>query len=88
MSHLWNKVQNEIVDEKKFTKKSMNNSLVPSQRYWDSRHLLQNPKVPRCVMGFSNHAKIFTGSNYSDVDSPFEDNATFVYELAWNIAAY
>ena len=45
---------------------------VPSQRYQDSRHLLQNPKVPRSVMGFSNRAQRFTGSNYLDVDSPFE----------------
>ena len=48
----------------------MNNILVPSQRYQDSRHLLQNPKVPRRVMGFSNRAKRYTGSNYLDVDSP------------------
>ena len=44
--------------------------LVPSQRYQDSRNLLQNPKVPRNVMGFSNRAQRFTGSNYLDVDSP------------------
>ena len=30
--------------------------MVPSQRYQDSRHLLQNLKVSRNVMDFSNHA--------------------------------
>ena len=69
MSHLWNKVQDEMVDEKTFTKKNMNIISVPSQRYQDSRHLLQNPKVPRSVMGFSNCEQRFTGSNYLDVDS-------------------
>ena len=73
MSHLWNKVQDEMENEKKtFTKKSMNIISVPSQRYQDSRHLLQNPKVSRSVMGFSNRAQRFTGSNYLDVDSPFQ----------------
>ena len=72
MSHLWDKVQDETVDEKNICKKSMNIILGPSQRYQDSRHLLQNPKVPRSVMGFSNCAQRFTGSNYLDVDSPFD----------------
>ena len=40
------------------------------QRYQDSRHLLRNPKAPKSVMGFNNHAQRFTGSNYFDVDSP------------------
>ena len=44
--------------------------LGPSQRYQDSRHLLQNLTVPKYVIGFSNHAQRFTGSNYLDVDSP------------------
>ena len=60
-----------MVDEKTLTK-SINIILVPSQRYQDSRHLLQNPKVPRNAMGFSNYAQRFTGSNYLDVDSPFK----------------
>ena len=47
----------------------MNIILVPSQRYQDSRHLLQNP---RSAMGFSNCAQKFTGSNYLDVDSPLK----------------
>ena len=55
---------------KNINKKIINIVLVPSQRYQDSRHLLQNPKVPRTVMGFNNRAQRFTGSNYLDVDSP------------------
>ena len=62
MSHLWKKVQYEILDEK--------NIYRPSQIYQDSRHLLQNPKVPRSVMGFSNRLHRFTESNYLVVDSP------------------
>ena len=72
MPYLWKKVQDEMVDEKNINKKSINIILVPSQRYQDSRHLLQNPKVPRNVMGFSNRAQRFTGSNYLDVDSPLK----------------
>ena len=52
--------------------KKHNDSLVPSQRYQDSRHLLQNPTFPNYVMGFSNRAQRFTGSNYLNVDSPFQ----------------
>ena len=43
--------------------------LVPSQRYQNSRHTLQNPKVPKNVIGFSNRAQRFTAPNYLDVDS-------------------
>ena len=39
MSHLLKKVQDEMVDETTFTKKSTNIILVPSQKYQDSRHL-------------------------------------------------
>ena len=67
MSHLWMKVQDEMVDGK-----SMNIVLVPSQRYQHFTHLLQNPEVPRTVMGFNNRAQRFIGSNYMDVDSPFD----------------
>ena len=74
MSHLLNKVQDEMVDEKTFIKKSMDIILVPNQRYQDSRHLLKNPKVPRSVMGFSNRTQRFTGSNYLDVDSPLSNS--------------
>ena len=48
---------------KHLQKKSIHIILVPSQRYQDSKHLLQNPKVPRSVMGFSNRAKTFTPLN-------------------------
>ena len=64
MSHLWKKVKDEMVDDKTFTKKSINNILVPSQRCQDSRHLLQNPKVFKNVIGFSNRAQTFTPLNY------------------------
>ena len=50
----------------------MNIVLVPSQRYQDFRHLLQNPEVPTTVMGVNNRAQRFTGSNYLDVDSPLQ----------------
>ena len=46
--------------------------LVPSQRYQDSRHLFQNPKVHQSVMGFSNRAQRFTTPYYLDVGSPFQ----------------
>ena len=83
MSHLWNKVRDDMVDEKNIYKKSMNIISVPSQGYQDSRHLLQNPKVPRSVMGFSNCAQRFTGSNYLDVDSPF--NSKQLKASCWNL---
>ena len=44
-------------------KKKPKHILDPSQRYQDSRHILQNPKVPRNVMGFSNNAQTFTSPN-------------------------
>ena len=44
--------------------------LVPGQRYQDSRYLLQNPKVPKNVMGFNKHAQISTPPYYLDVDNP------------------
>ena len=47
--------------------------LGPSQRYQDTRHLLQNPKVPRIVMGFSNCAQPFNPLNYLCSDSPFNN---------------
>ena len=63
MSSVW-----KMIQEKKEIKKHMlqkhKHILVPSQRHQDSRHLLQNPKVPRNVMGFSNHAQTFTPLNY------------------------
>ena len=55
---------------KNINKTSINLILVPSQKYQDSRRILQNSKVARNIMGFSNCAQRFTGSNYLDVDSP------------------
>ena len=71
MSHLWKKVQDKM--------QSINIISVPSQRYKYSRHLSQNPKVPRKVLGFSNCAQIFTGSNYLDVNSPFQFFGNFSF---------
>ena len=34
--------------------------LVPSQKYQDLRHILQNQKVPENVMGFNNHSQRVT----------------------------
>ena len=44
--------------------------MVPGQRYQDSRHLLQNTKVLKNVMGFNNHAQRSTPPHYLDVDNP------------------
>ena len=44
--------------------KKHNDILIPSQGYQDCRHLSQNPTFPNYVMGFSNRAQRFTGSNY------------------------
>ena len=70
MSHLWKKVQEELVHEKNINKKSINIIMVLSQRYQDSRNLLQYPKVPKNVMGFNNHAQRVTQPNYLDIDNP------------------
>ena len=75
MSHMWKRIQGKKEIAKHMQKKHKH-ILVPSQRYQDSRHLLQNPTVPNYVMGFSNRAQRFTGSNYLDVDSPFKDHFT------------
>ena len=64
MSTLRKKVQEKMVDDKIFTTKSINIILVPSQRYQDSKLLLQNTKVPRNIMGFSNLANTLTPQNY------------------------
>ena len=45
--------------------------LVPGRRYRDSRHLLQNPKAPKNVMGFINRIQRSTPPYYLDVDNPF-----------------
>ena len=54
--------------------------LFPGRRYQDSRHLLQNPKVSKNVMGFNNHAQRSTSPYYLDVDNPLGKNAP-VYNL-------
>ena len=59
-----------MVHEKKILKKQYI-ILVPSQTYKDFWKLLQNPKVPKIVLGFSNHAQGFTPPYYLDVDNPF-----------------
>ena len=48
--------------------------LVPSQKNQDSRNHLQNQTVPNYVIGFSNPAQRFTGSNYLHVDRPLTAN--------------
>ena len=68
MSNVWKRIQ-EKKEISKHMQKKHNYILVPSQRYQDCRHLLQNPTFPYYAMGFSNHAQRFTGSNYLDVDS-------------------
>ena len=47
--------------------------LVPGRRYQDSRHLLQNPKVSKNVIGFNNHTQRSTPPYYLDVDNPLEE---------------
>ena len=57
-----------------------NHIWVPGQRYQDSRHLLQNPKVPQNVMSFNNHAQRSTPPYYLDIDNPLhisESNLKF-----------
>ena len=57
---------------KNISKKSTYFILVPSQRYQDFWQLLQNQKVPKIVLGFSNHAQRFTPPYYLNVDNPLE----------------
>ena len=63
MSNVWKRIQEKKRKISKHMQKKHNDILVPSQRYQDSRHLLQNPTFPYYVMGFSNRAQRFTGSN-------------------------
>ena len=64
--------------------------LVPNQRYLDSRHLLQNPKVCRNVMGFSNRAQTFTPLNYLSWYSPFRLKAVMTrrHIFFWNAESF
>ena len=59
----------------KTLKKSTYNILVPNERYQDFWHLLQNPKFPKNILGFSNHAQRFTPCYYLDVDNPLQQNS-------------
>ena len=49
------KFQDEMATEKNIYKKSTTFYFVLSRRYQDFRHILQNPKVPKNVMGSNNH---------------------------------
>ena len=71
MSNVWKMIQ-EKKEISKHMQKKHNDILVPRQRYQDSRHFLQNLTFPNYVIGFSNRAQRFTGSNYLDVDSPLD----------------
>ena len=46
--------QDEIVNEKTFTKQTPNFFWAPSGRYQDIGHILQNPKLLWNAMGFNN----------------------------------
>ena len=59
--------------------------LVPSQNNHDSRHLLQNPKVPRNVIGVLNPAHKFSSFNYLSSDSLFLQK---VWQGMQNIACF
>ena len=59
--------------------------LVPGRRYQDSRHLLQNPKVSKSVMGFNNHAQRSTPPYYLDVDNPFDHLPTKVSKSLYHL---
>ena len=70
MSHLWKKVQYEILDlKKKQLRKKHDFIWFPVKYIKISDIFLQNPKVPRNVIGFSNRFHRFTVSNYLVVDS-------------------
>ena len=58
MSNLWKMVQEEK-NQKPYAKNA-EAYFGPCQKYLDSRHILQNPKVPRNVMGFNNCSQTFT----------------------------
>ena len=69
LSCLSTKFKDEVVHEYIF-KKSMNIILVPSQKYPDSRYLLQHAKAPQFVMDFNNCTQRLTPPYYFDVDNP------------------
>ena len=59
--------------------------LVPGRRYQDSRHLLQNPKVSKIVMGFNNHAERSTPPYYLDADNPLLLTKRFKFAIRFII---
>ena len=73
MSNVW-----KIFQEKTWIAKHMQikhkHILVPDWRYQDFRHLLQNPKVSKNVMGFNNHIQRSTPPYYLDVDNPLPNS--------------
>ena len=80
----------EMIHKKKEIAKHMKKKhkliSVPSQRYQDSRQLLQNTTFPNYVMGFSNRTQRFTGSNYLDVDSPLKGLSwTKIFLYGWTL---
>ena len=54
MSNLWKKIQDEMVHVKTSRNKAQK-KFGSSWRYQEFRHILQNPKVPKNVMGSNNH---------------------------------
>ena len=60
--------------------------LVPGRRYQDSRHLLQNTKVSKNVMGFNNHTQRSTPPYYLDVDNPLANLVQFSHRLAMSVS--
>ena len=68
------RVENDSRKKKKnyktHAKKSTIIFFVPSQRYQDYRHLLQNPEVLNYVMGFSNRAQRFNPSQLLELNQP------------------
>ena len=71
MSNVWKMIQ-EKKEIAKHMQKKHKHILVSNPWYQDSRHILQNPKVPRNAMGFSNRAQTFTLLNYLIWDSPLD----------------
>ena len=70
-----------MVHEKNIFLQSTYIILVPSQRYQDFWQLLQNLKVAKIVLGFSNHAQRFSPPYYLYVDNPLDIIKAFTYYL-------
>ena len=54
MSNVW-KIHEENTENHETLAKKHKDFLVPSQRYQDFRHILENPKIPKNSMGFNYH---------------------------------